>query len=318
MLEVVLIFLFFQKIIKASWSQVGSSILGIDAGALAGSAVAINFPGDTIAIGASQYSNKKGQVKVYFYNDDIPAWTQMGRSLEGTSDADGNGAAFGYSVALNSNGEILAVGAIYAFSSGAVYVYKFIDDWTSLGNPIYSSGPLDLCGFSVSLTFAGTRLAIGSIQNDGNGNNAGNVRVYNYVNDDWVQFGYTIDGDNLGDLSGFSVSISADGTRLARGAIFSNTGSVSNTGSASVFQIIGNTWTQLGNVIRGERARDLSGYSVSLSATGHRVVVGAIHNNDAAVKAGSVRVYEYQAGYRSWWKIGQDIDGVRAGLLRVH
>ena len=61
----------------------------------------------------------------------------------------------------------------------------------------------------------GTRVAIGA---DDAGSAAGHVRVYAESGGAWTQVGADIDGEAAGDNSGRSVSMSADGTRVAIGA----------------------------------------------------------------------------------------------------
>jgi hypothetical protein len=65
---------------------------------------------------------------------------------------------------------------------------------------------MDQSGWSVSLDSDGDRVAIGAYQNDGNGSNAGHVRIYEYSNSSWTQLGSDIDGEALDDESGYSVS----------------------------------------------------------------------------------------------------------------
>ena len=69
--------------------------------------------------------------------------------------------------------------------------------------------------------------------------------------------------------------------------------------------------TQIGLDIDGETAGDWSGASVSLSADGSTLAIGA-HRNDgntgsATDNRGHVRVYQNVAGY--WSQVGQDING---------
>merc|ERR550537_421185 len=92
--------------------------------------------------------------------------------------------------------------------------------------------------------------------------------------------GSDIDGEAAYDRSGSSVSLSADGTRLAVGAPF-NDGSGSYAGHARVFEYsaASGRWEQLGADIDGEAAYDMSGHSVSLSADGTRLAVGAAWND---------------------------------------
>ena len=49
-------------------------------------------------------------------------------------------------------------------------------------------------------------------------NHSGHVRVYQYINSSWVQLGTDIDGEAEYDKSGYSVSLSADGSTVAIGA----------------------------------------------------------------------------------------------------
>ena len=63
-------------------------------------------------------------------------------------------------------------------------------------------------------------MAIGAIYNDGNGTNSGHVRIYELQSDNsWSKLGDDIDGEAAGDQSGWSVSLSSDGSSVAIGAI---------------------------------------------------------------------------------------------------
>ena len=103
----------------------------------------------------------------------------------------------------------------------------------------------------------------------------------------WTQVGEDVDGEAALDASGGSVSMSADGTRMAIGAIGNNNGHV------RVYYDNDGTWTQVGGDIDGEAVGDDSGYSVSMSADGTRVAIGAPSNDGNGTNAGHVRVYTY-------------------------
>jgi hypothetical protein len=130
-------------------------------------------------------------------------------------------------------------------------------------------------GISVSLSADGSRVAIGAPSgNDGNGTLSGHVRIYEYSGGSWIQLGSDIDGEAADDKSGASVSLSADGTKVAIGA-GRNDGNGSNSGHVRIYEYSGGSWTQLGADIDGEAAQDQSGWSVSLSADGSTVAIGA-------------------------------------------
>ena len=137
--------------------------------------------------------------------------------------------------------------------------------------------------WSVSLSPDGTRVAIGATDNDGNGNNSGHVRVYDYNGTAWVQVGPDIDGEAAEDESGYSVSLSSDGSRVAIGARlndgignFSATpANTNNIGHVRIYEykVISGTgsWTQIGGDIDGEAGGDGIGvYPVSLSSDGKK------------------------------------------------
>jgi len=127
------------------------------------------------------------------------------------------------------------------------------------------------------------------------------------------QIGLDINGETAADQSGYSVSLSLDGTKVAIGA-WLNDGTGSNAGHVRVYQYSGGSWVQLGADIDGEAAQERSGNSVSLSSDGSKVAVGAYLNDGGAISSGDnrghVRIYQYSNG--SWTQLGPDIDGETA------
>ena len=164
---------------------------------------------------------------------------------------------------------------------------------SQIGGDIDGEATYDYSGWSASLSSDGTIVAIGAIQNAGNGSNAGHVRVYQYAGSTWSQLGSDIDGEAASDNSGYSVSLSSDGTIVAIGAIH-NDGNGSNSGHVRVYQYASSTWSQLGSDIDGEAAGDKSGYSVSLSSDGTIVSIGTPYNGGNGSNSGHVRVYAIQ------------------------
>ena len=73
-------------------------------------------------------------------------------------------------------------------------------------------------------------------------------------------------------------------------------------------------YAQLGPDIVGESPSDSFGHSVSLSADGDALVVGAPNNNNGVNgnNSGQVRVYRLNVRSNSYSKIGIDIDGAAA------
>ena len=175
-----------------------------------------------------------------------------------------------------------------------------------LGGDIDGEAANDHSGYSVSLSADGQRLAIGAPGNDGNGDDSGHVRVYEWLGDDWVQLGADIDGEAAGDSSGASVSLSADGLRLVIGAP-GNDGNGDNSGHARVYGWSGLDWIQLGADIDGKAVNDHLGGGVSISSDGNRVAIAANADDETWFKVGLVRVYQWTNS--EWVQTGDDIRG---------
>jgi len=298
-------------------SQLGIDIDGEAAFDSSGVSVSLSSDGTRVAIGAYANGGSSGHVRVYELING--SWTQLGDDIDGEAASDYSG----QSVSLSSDGTRVAIGAIYndagvEFSNrGHVRVYAFSSgSWTQLGSDIDGVANNDYFGHSVSLSSDGTRVAIGAINNDGGGSNAGHARVYAFSSGSWTQLGDDIDGEAAGDNSGHSVSLSSDGTRVAIGATgndaevpFSTRGHVRIYGFDGVDEDADgiDKWTQVGSDIDGEAAGDNSGYSVSLNSDGTRVAIAAPYNDGNGSRYGHVRVFTFSSG--SWTQLGSDIDG---------
>jgi hypothetical protein len=169
--------------------------------------------------------------------------------------------------------------------------------WTQLGSDVDGKEVNDSQGFSVSLSGDGLTLAVGATGHD---SNKGTVRTYNYNGTTWSQIGSDLDGTDINDYQGSSVSLSKDGTTLAVGAY----GHDSNKGTVRLYQYDSNTWIQLGTDLDGDSISDYHGRSVSLSGDGLTLAVGATGFNN---NTGAARVYKYDSS--TWTQLGEDIIG---------
>ena len=217
----------------------------------------------------------------------------------------------GYSVSLSADGMTVAIGA-YGNSSnkGITRVYKYnatTDKWPLLGPTIPGVDAGEQSGFSVSLSADGMTVAIGA---RGNSSNKGITRIYKYnaTTETWSLFGTMIPGVDAGEQSGYSVSLSADGTTVAVGA--PNNSSFKGITRIHKYNATTETWPLFGPTIPGVDASESSGGSVSLSADGTTVAVGAPNNSSTK---GITRVYKYNATTDKWPLLGPMIPGVDAG-----
>ena len=214
--------------------QKGADIDGEAAGDFSGYSVSMP-DANTLAIGA--YLNNgngvsAGHVRVYNWSG--TAWVKKGADIDGEAAEDFSG----HSVSM-PDANTLAIGAINnqgtAAYAGHVRVYNWSGTaWVKKGADIDAEATSDRSGFSVSMPDANT-LAIGAINNNGNGTSAGHVRIYNWSGTAWAKKGADIDGEAAGDQSGQSVSM-PDANTLAIGA-YENNGNGASSGHVRVYSI---------------------------------------------------------------------------------
>jgi Flp pilus assembly pilin Flp len=164
--------------ISGTWTKIGADIDGEAADDQSGQSVSISSDGSTVAIG-TQYNDgggiDAGHVRVY--KNIAGAWTKIGADIDGETVNDQSG----WSVAISSDGTIVAIGAPNnSGSAGQVRVYQNIaGTWTKIGVNINGEEGGDASGSSVAISSDGTKVAIGAPSNDGGGSDAGGqVRVY--------------------------------------------------------------------------------------------------------------------------------------------
>jgi len=109
------------------WEQIGQTIVGESEGDTSGTSVDMNDRGDTIIIGADYNDGnggyRNGHARVYKIING--QWEQQGQDLDGDEEYD----LFGYSVAINGEGDRVVAGAAYGnddngSESGHVKVFK--------------------------------------------------------------------------------------------------------------------------------------------------------------------------------------------------
>ena len=157
-----------------TWIPRGSTLVGFLSGDQYGVSVSLSGDGMVLAIGASRDSF----CEVYGYNG--TDWSQIGQSIRFSDGSDLD--LFGHAVALSFAGDTVVIGAPFDDSrSGIAQVYRLTsnrEQWVRVGqNLVGESG--DQIGVAVSISDTGNRIAVGANFEDGNGSNAGHVRVFN-------------------------------------------------------------------------------------------------------------------------------------------
>ena len=279
----------------SGWVQVGGDIEGDATFDQFGDSVALSADGDTVAIGApfnDGNGTSAGHVRVFRLESD--AWVQVGNDIEGAAAFD----QFGWSAALSADGDTVAIGAPFndgnAMSAGHVRVFGFDGSgWVQVGGDIEGEAG-DKAGRSVSLSSDGRTVAVGAPASPA----TGHVRVLTFNGSSWVQVGDSIDGDAANDRSGLSVSLSADGATVAVGTPYHD-GNGEDAGLVRVLAMDGSNWVQIGTDTRGDAADDRFGFSVSLSADGSRIAIGAPYSDGIGSNSGRAQTYSAPASVPS-------------------
>lgn len=282
------------------------------------SGISVSMPDKyTVAIGAKyNYGSgtDAGHVRIYSWDSvNGGAWVQKGNDIDGEAANDQSGT----SVSMPDS-NIVAIGANYNDGNGVwaghVRIFSWSGStWVQKGIDIDGESASDQSGCSVSMPDSNT-IAIGAKRNDGNGSNAGHVRIYYWNGSAWMQKGNDVDGETAGDYSGSSVSM-PDNSTVAIGSIY-NAGSGTDAGHVRIYSwnsVNGGAWVQKGNDINGESANDQSGTSVSMPDS-NTVAIGAPYNDGNGNNSGHVRIYRWNpANGGTWEQKGNDINGEAAG-----
>ncbi len=241
------------------------------------------------------------------------AWKPRGAPIVG----DAGDTEFGRSVSLSADASTLATGAPSYHNTGYVKIYRVDDDGggysVQLGQTLYGDATGDYFGMSVDMTPDGTTVICGSPGRDANFDRPGYARVFSLEvgtvlgTANWKQIGQDIVGEANGDRFGHSVSISEDGETIAIGAELYDGSNGADSGHVRIYRLSddGTTWVKIGQDIEGTAAYDGSGWSVSLSADGSTVAIGAI----GILSSGQVNVYRINKEGSIWERLGQRING---------
>jgi antibiotic biosynthesis monooxygenase (ABM) superfamily enzyme len=224
------------------WIQQGSKLVGADAvdSAYQGYTVALSADGNTAVVGGPLDNSNTGALWVYSRSGGL--WNQQGRKLVGIG-AVGQ-AGQGFSVALSADGNTAVVGGPLDNShTGAAWVYSRGGTvWTQQGDKLVGTGTVGIArqGHSVALSADGNTAIVGGPYDN---SDTGAVWVHTRNRGLWTQQDNKLVGTGtVGHAEqGFSVALSADGSKAIAGGIADNR----ITGAAWVHTRSGGTWTPI-------------------------------------------------------------------------
>lgn len=186
-----------------------------------------------------------------------------------------------------------------------------IPSWTQVGIDMVGESSGIEAGFSISVSYDGSRAIVGARRNARDGlKNRGAARIFQYdANMNSFVPIWDVVGEAAGDQFGYSVCMARNGTRVAVGAIGSDKNG-KNSGQVLIFDedISTNTWILVHEMI-GEDAYSLFGASVSFSQDGTKIIVGAPYHSEGADVTKSGRSYVYAEVNAEWVLLGEPMLG---------
>lgn len=290
------------QLLNGIWTAIGNTINNPNNLDDFGTSLTLNSSGNILAIGATQtYSNqtnKEGYVNVYELVSNN--WMLKGSSIIGSH----NGSAFGKSVSVNDDGDILAIGApsdnTNGTDNGACKVYKFISgNWTLMNPVILGTNNFDNFGHAVSLSGDGSTIGVTAPNWVSSGSPIGQIKVYKNISGSWVLLGNPINGLNPSDGS-LSIALNYDGNKVVCGF---QTAEISGQayGRTKVYEYINNNWSQIGNDINGTIQGQRFGEKVAINSSGNLVAITAPEG------AGTTKIYNRVNN--TWEALCSDIIG---------
>ncbi len=258
-----------------------------------GLSVSISADGNTMIVGAyhDDIGGNDNQGSAYVYKWNGSSWIEKKITA---SDGE-NGDIFGFHVAISSDGNTLAVGALGDDSSkGSVYLYKWNNNnWIETKITASDGESVDWFGRIVSLSSNGNTLLTSAYRDDvGTNMDQGSAYVYSCCGSSWNETKITASDGELNDWFGYIASISSDGNAIIIGAICDDIGTNVDQGSAYIFRWDGSNWNEIKLTASDGQYNDWFGYSAYVSSDGNTFAVGAPGDDVGAnVNQGSAYVY---------------------------
>ena len=269
-----------------------------------GASCALSSDGTVALIGAFSHSEKGFNAgAVYYFTYDGETWTQRQKFFS-TDIAAGD--SFGSAISINETADYAVIGAMAdddtGNATGSVYFFtRSGSTWTQVGKLASpSSADNAQFGASLCLTKDKSTLLIGARGDTGNTTNTGKVYQYTNVNNVWrLEKTYQAFDGVSPDGFGSAVSISDQKDLLLIGSYSDN-----DFGNfAGAIYVYANP--KLQPVVRFEEGMQLQtkilpvnstagevfGRSIALTADGKTAVIGSDLNDDLAINAGCVSIY---------------------------
>ena len=190
---------------SGAWSQLGSTINGVDTQDLFGRSVSLSGNGQIFAIGSDLHDSRKGEARIYEYASG--SWSQLGSDIEGPTalSESSSGSRMGRDLSLSDDGSAIAI----TLSNEADKVYQYASgSWSQLGGNLGSGS-----SYNAAISDDGTRVTFSFV---------GSFATFKYSSNAWANIasvtvpsseGWTSDTSNDGSIvavGNYSVSEDSD------------------------------------------------------------------------------------------------------------
>ncbi|MDF1698592.1 MAG: T9SS type A sorting domain-containing protein [Saprospiraceae bacterium] len=169
-----------------------------------------------------------------------------------------------------------------------------------IGPSFQTTNENEWMGWDVDINQDGSIIAIGSIAFPDYDSPDGRVRIYKRNEDSWEQIGSDLMRPEANNAYGYSISLSADGKRLAVG-IPSHDSPYTGAGAVQLFSITETEIIPFPTLIEGQYSYHGIGFNVDLSHDGRTLIVGSQDPEYA-----QVRIYEEKEGV--WQQKGNELE----------
>ena len=216
------------------------------------------------------------------------------------------GDSYGGTVTLSNDARLFAVGSTQYGNGGLVEVVDASNTNSRVAEGTFPGESNDSLGWDVAISGDGTVLAAAGPRM---------VRLYKLIDGTWIPLNGEIAREVSRTVvgSGGALSMSNDGSTLVVGAPTLTVNEGTTTGQALIYEISASATNDLiftlQDTLDGDEAKDLFGKSVSISADGNTVAIGARGGGN---ERGYVRTFS-RTTTGVWEPDGSDLVGMRAG-----
>ncbi len=292
------------SLVNGVWVEMGLPIYGELPNDRSGESISLSSDGSIIAIGArfnSQNGPSFGHARVYKFNQ--TDWVQLGNDIDGSISGD----AFGRKVILSEDGSRIAIGIPFnddvAQAGGKIKIYDYENgSWSQLGQDINGTFENDNIGFDFSLSNNGDFISAGTSANENN-----YVKTFRFIDNDWIQWGQTIEADTNGNRFGENTAINNTGELLLVGIKGSDIAGEDH-GQVRLYKLIGNEWQPFGEDLFGENNFENFGVKSSFSEDSNVFAISSYKSVQ-----GEGKLYFYKIIDGGWENLGSEISGMAQG-----